>query len=43
MINVTRDDFNEILELNPRIYKNIFEILLSMVDGNIYSLWGVDL
>jgi hypothetical protein len=28
MIKITSDDFNEILELNPRVYKNIFEILL---------------
>ena len=26
MIKITSDDFNEILELNPRVYKNIFEI-----------------
>ena len=38
MIKITRDDFNEILELNPRVYKNIFEILLSMVDKDIYRL-----
>jgi len=38
MVKITSDDFNEILELNPRIYKNIFEILLSMVDKDIYRL-----
>jgi hypothetical protein len=38
MIKITSDDFNEILELNPRVYKNIFEILLSMVDKDIYRL-----
>ncbi len=38
MVKVTRDDFNDILELNPRVYKNIFEILLSMVDKDIYRL-----
>jgi CRP-like cAMP-binding protein len=36
MLKITSDDFNEILELNPRIYKNLFEILLSMVDKDIY-------
>jgi hypothetical protein len=38
MLKITSDDFNEILELNPRIYKNIFEILLTMVDKDIYRL-----
>jgi hypothetical protein len=38
MIKITSNDFNEILELNPRVYKNIFEILLSMVDKDIYKL-----
>jgi hypothetical protein len=38
MIKISSDDFNEILELNPRIYKNIFEILLSMIDKDIYKL-----
>ena len=38
MIKISSDDFNEILELNPRVYKNIFEILLSMVDKDIYRL-----
>ena len=38
MIKISSDDFNEILDLNPRIYKNIFEILLSMVDKDIYRL-----
>ena len=38
MIKITSDDFNEILELNPRVYKNIFEILLTMVDKDIYRL-----
>jgi hypothetical protein len=38
MIKISSDDFNEILELNPRIYKNIFEILLTMVDKDIYRL-----
>jgi CRP-like cAMP-binding protein len=38
MVKITSDDFNEILELNPRVYKNIFEILLSMVDKDIYRL-----
>jgi CRP-like cAMP-binding protein len=38
MIKISSDDFNEILEMNPRIYKNIFEILLSMVDKDIYRL-----
>jgi len=38
MIKIANDDFNEILELNPRVYKNIFEILLSMVDKDIYKL-----
>jgi hypothetical protein len=38
MLKISSDDFNEILELNPRIYKNIFEILLSMVDKDIYRL-----
>jgi CRP-like cAMP-binding protein len=36
MLKISSDDFNEILELNPRIYKNLFEILLSMVDKDIY-------
>ncbi|MGD1970936.1 MAG: cyclic nucleotide-binding domain-containing protein [Desulfobacterales bacterium] len=38
MVKITSDDFNEILELNPRIYKNVFEILLTMVDKDIYRL-----
>ncbi|MBT8367554.1 MAG: cyclic nucleotide-binding domain-containing protein, partial [Deltaproteobacteria bacterium] len=38
MIKISSDDFNEILELNPRVYKNIFEILLTMVDKDIYKL-----
>ena len=38
MIKISSDDFNEILELNPRIYKNIFEILLTMVDKDIFRL-----
>jgi hypothetical protein len=38
MLKISSDDFNEILELNPRIYKNLFEILLSMVDKDIYRL-----
>ena len=38
MLKVSSDDFNEILELNPRIYKNLFEILLSMIDKDIYRL-----
>ena len=38
MLKITSDDFNEILELNPRVYKNIFEILLSMVDKDIYRM-----
>jgi hypothetical protein len=38
MIKISSDDFNEILEMNPRVYKNIFEILLSMVDKDIYRL-----
>jgi hypothetical protein len=38
MIKISSDDFNEILEMNPRIYKNIFEILLSMVDKDVYRL-----
>jgi len=38
MLKISSDDFNEILELNPRVYKNIFEILLSMVDKDIYKL-----
>ena len=38
MLKISSDDFNEILELNPRIYKNLFEILLSMVDKDIYQL-----
>jgi hypothetical protein len=38
MIKISSDDFNEILELNPRVYKNIFEILLSMVDKDVYRM-----
>jgi hypothetical protein len=38
MIKISRDGFSEILELNPRIYKNIFEILLTMVDKDVYRL-----
>lgn len=38
MLKISSDDFNEILELNPRIYKNLFEILLSMVDKDIYRM-----
>ena len=38
MIKISRDGFNEILELNPRIYKNIYEILLMMVDKDVYRL-----
>jgi hypothetical protein len=38
MLKISSNDFNEILELNPRIYKNLFEILLSMVDKDIYRL-----
>jgi hypothetical protein len=38
MIKISSDDFNEILDLNPRVYKNIFEILLTMVDKDIYRL-----
>ena len=38
MIKISSDEFNEILELNPRVYKNIFEILLTMVDKDIYRL-----
>ncbi|MGD9173466.1 MAG: cyclic nucleotide-binding domain-containing protein [Desulfobacterales bacterium] len=38
MIKITSDDFNEILELNPRVYKNVFEILLEMVDKDVYRL-----
>ena len=38
MLKISDDDFNEILELNPRIYKNIFEILLTMVEKDIYRL-----
>ena len=38
MLKISSNDFNEILELNPRIYKNLFEILLSMVDKDVYRL-----
>jgi hypothetical protein len=36
LLKISSDDFNEILTLNPRIYKNLFEILLSMIDKDIY-------
>ena len=38
MLKISSEDFNEILESNPRVYKNIFEILLTMVDKDIYRL-----